>query len=288
MQKRYTLLLFLFLLYSPFVVANKDSVLTKKTMVRADISSSYTSEKTWWNATQNYIHIKTYGEARFRKTKVSGRSHDHFLQAQLGYTSFIDSIWIKSTDAFKIHLRWMEKKSKRLTHAYFFQLQSQWFNTWQQTSHQKIWKGGFMNPAAITLGYSFSFDFFENSNLLLTPGTFQVNIQPELSNSIAFKERPLLTTKGSHIYSRYGFSAHLNIDEYFYKDFILWQHRSQLFFNALTAQQIQFDINNRLCFRFFKYLQLRFDTSLVYLPEQTLKLQYKQEVLLGIFYDYRK
>ncbi|MBK7967020.1 MAG: hypothetical protein IPK10_18275 [Bacteroidetes bacterium] len=262
--------------------------MTKKTVVRADLSSSYTSEKTWWNETQNYIHVKVYSEARFRKTKVSCWSHDHFVQTQLGYTSFIDSSWIKSSDAFKIHLRWMEKRSKRITHTYFFQLQSQWMNTWQQTSEQKTWKGGFMNPAAISMGYSFAFDFLENSNLLLAPATFQINIQPEQSTSIAFKERPLLKAKHSHIYSRYGFSAYLTIDEYFYKDFILLQHRSQLFFNAITAQQIQFDINNRLCFRFFKYVQLRFDTSVTYLPEQTLKLQYKQEVLLGIFYEYRK
>jgi hypothetical protein len=288
MLLRYILLFFALLLHSKFVVANEDSVLTKKTVVRADLSSSYTSEKTWWNETQNYIHIKAYSEARYRKTKTSGWGHDHFIQTQLGYTSFIDSSWIKSTDAFKIHFRWMEKRSKKMTHTYFFQMQSQWFNTWQQIPDQKIWKGGFMNPAAITLGYSFSFDFLENSTLLLAPATFQVNIQPELSNSIAFKERPLLKTNGGHVYSRYGFSAFLNIDEYFYKDFILWQHRSQLFFNALTAQQIQFDISNRLCFRFFKYVQLRFDTSLTYLPEQTLKLQYKQEVLLGIFYEYRK
>jgi hypothetical protein len=288
MLPRYIILIILLLIDSKFVIANGDSVLTKKTVVRADISSSYTSEKSWWNDTQNYIIIKAYGEARFRKTKFSGWSHDHFVQTQLGYTSYIDSSWNKSNDSFKIHFRWMEKRSKKMTHTYFFQMQSQWFNTWQQADEQKVWKGGFMNPAAITLGYSFTFNFLENSNLLLAPATFQVNIQPQQSNSLAFNERPLLKAKDSHIYSRYGFSAFLNIDEYFYKDFILWQHRSQLFFNALTAQQIQFDISNRLCFRFFKYIQLRFDTSLTYLPEQTLKLQYKQEVLLGIFYEYRK
>lgn len=145
-----------------------------------------------------------------------------------------------------------------------------------------------MNPAAITLGYSFTFDFLENSNLLIAPATLQVNIQPEQSTSMTFKERPLLKSKHSHIYSRYGFSAFLNMDEYFYKDFILLQHRSQFFLNAMSAQHIQFDISNRLCFRFLKYVQLRFDTTLTYLPEQTLKLQYKQEVLLGIFYEYRK
>ncbi len=288
MLPRYILFSMLLSFHLLSVMANTDSVLTKKMIVRADLSSSYTHEKTWWNGSQSFVLIKAYGEARFRKTVTSGWSRDHFVQTQLGYTSFIDSTWIKSTDAFKIHLRWMEKRSKKMTHTYFFQMQSQWMNTWQQTAEKKIWRGGFMNPAAITLGYSFSFDFLENSNLLVAPATLQLNIQPEQSTSIAFKERPLLKSKHSHIYSRYGFSAFLNMDEYFYKDFILLQHRSQFFLNAMTAQQIQFDISNRLCFRFLKYVQLRFDTTITYLPEQTLKLQYKQEVLLGIFYEYRK
>gem|GEM_PF-2093115 len=268
--------------------AGTDSILTKKTILRTDLSGSYTTEKTWWNGEQNFLLLKGYGEARFKKTMQSGCGHDHFIQTQIGFTGFIDSTWIKSTDAFKIQLRWMEKSSKNLTHTYFFQMQSQWLNTWLQTPEQKTWKGGFMNPATLTLGYSFALNFLKNSNLLLAPATFQVNVQPEKSNSLSFKERPFITSKHSHIYSRYGFAAYLNMDENFYNDILLLQHQSQLFFNALTANQIQFDINNRLCFRFFKYIQLRFETTLTYLPEQSLKLQYKQEVLLGIFYEYRK
>ena len=86
----------------------------------------------------------------------------------------------------------------------------------------------------------------------------------------------------------YGFSGYLTIDESFYKELILLQHQSHLFFNALTAKHIQFDITNRVCIRFFKYLQLRLETSLMYFPDQSLQLQYRQEVLLGIFYEHRK
>ena len=145
-----------------------------------------------------------------------------------------------------------------------------------------------MNPAFIELGYSFTWDFLTNSNLMLTPATFQINIQPRKMQLIQQNEPPLLKSRHSNIYSRYGFSGYLTIDESFYKELLLLQHQTHIFFNALTAQQIQFDITNRVCIRFFKYLQLRLETSLMYFPDQSLQLQYRQEVLLGIFYEHRK
>jgi len=47
-------------------------------------------------------------------------------------------------------------------------------------------------------------------------------------------------------------------------------------------------VSNRLSIRFLKVFQLRIESGLCYQPEQSKQLQYKQEVLLGIFYDYRK
>lgn len=288
MPHRYLLLLIQMLLITKNVEAGPDSVLTKKVVFRSDISASYTSEKSWWNDRQNLILVKASAEVRLRKSRASGWSHDHFMQTQVGYTRFIDSVWIKTSDAFKIQLRWNEKRSKKVNHTYQLQVQSQWLNSWAQTGAAKVWRGGFMNPSTVQVSYSFSWNFFKNSQLLLAPATLQVTTQPEKSTSFTFKERPFVTSKHSHIYSRYGFSAAVTIDEYFYQDFLCWQHRSQLFINAISAQQVQFDVSNRLCFRFLKYLQLRFDTTLIYLPEQTMRLQYKQEVLLGIFCEYRK
>ncbi|MBL7923331.1 MAG: hypothetical protein JNL88_03945 [Bacteroidia bacterium] len=268
--------------------AGTDSLISKSRIFRADLSGSYAAEKNWWNGEQQAVQIRGLAEARFRKSKASGWKHDHFLHSQMGYTGFKDSLWIKSADIFKVQLRWMEKRGVRLTHTYSISLQSQWLNTWSWTGDVKSWQGGFMNPSTLEAGYGFTFTFLQQSYLVLIPATLQVQVQPGKTMPAANDERPFFTAASSRVYSRYGFSGVLQIDENFYENRLQWQHQSRLFFNNLTERQIRFDISNRVCIRFLKHLQLRLETSIQYLPEQSLRLQYRQEVLLGIFYEYRK
>ncbi|MBK9400330.1 MAG: hypothetical protein IPN36_05535 [Bacteroidetes bacterium] len=278
----------IFFLLSLQCAGKGDSLLTKSRLVRLDLSGSYTTEKSWWNDRQSFVVVKGLAESRWRTTYASGWKRNHYVYSQVGYTIFTDSFTTKSADAFKIQLRWMEKGKRKLTHTYSINMQSQWLNSWYNYGDHQEWRGGFMNPAFLEVGYSFTWEFLSNSNLMLTPATLQVNVQPKKMQLSHLSDSPLLTSRHSHIYSRYGFSGYLTIDESFYKELILLQHQSHLFFNALTAKHIQFDITNRVCIRFFKYLQLRLETSLMYFPDQSLQLQYRQEVLLGIFYEHRK
>lgn len=267
---------------------NPDSALFTSRTLRTDLSGSYITERTWWAEQQQAFFIKGLGETRYRKTFISGWRKDHFIHTQVGYTMLPDSGWVKNADAFKVHLRWIETGKKRLSHTYSVNMQTQWLNTWLLGPNGKKWVGGFMNPALLEVGYSFTWDFLKGSNLMLTPATLQVAIQPRDILSSGAAEKPAMSSRHSNVYSRYGFSAYVTIDESFYKDLLLLQHRSRVFFNAIAASQVQFDISNRLCIRFWKFLQVRLDTTLYYLPEQSLRLQYRQEVLLGIFYEYRK
>ena len=77
----------------------------------------------------------------------------------------------------------------------------------------------------------------------------------------------------------------LNVYEELYQKIILVENDSRLFFNALNRTAINFDFNNRIAIRFLKYLQLRFDLHLIYNPDYSKNLQYRQEVLLGVFYE---
>lgn len=235
----------------------------------------------------SYLFLKGMAEFRWRKKYGSGWRFDHYFISQTGYAVFSDSGWFKSADAFRIQLRWLEKSERRMTHTYSANLQSQWLNSWQSAGAEKVWQGGFMNPSLMEIGYSFTLSFLKNSNLLLTPATLQVNVQPRKIRAPG-DESPFLKSGKSLVYTRYGFSGYLTIDESFYNNTLLLQHQSHLFFNALTTRQIQFDISNRICIRFLKYMQLRLETTLIYLPEQSLQIQYRQEVLLGIFYEKRK
>ena len=288
MHNRYIFLSALLLLPFMMNAGGGDSILLKKSVWRGDVSGSYVTERNWWDEQRHFLTFKGLAEARYRKKTISGRQHEHFIHTQLGYAAYPDSIWIKDADILKIQLRWMSKGRYGALQTWSVRFQTQWLNTWNYTDNGRDWRAGFMNPAKIELGYAYSWDFLKNSSLMINPATLQVNVQPASSTQYQYIETPAISGKHANLYSRYGFSSVLTMEETFCDDVILLSHQSHLFFNAISPKQVQFDLYNRLCFRFLKYLQIRLETTLGYLPEQSLKLQYRQEVLLGIFYEKRK
>ena len=289
MHNRYIFLSLLLITWNMVLWAQSpDSVVMRRQLWRGDLSGSYVTERDWTGQAQNYIILKGLAEARFRKKLQSGWQHEHYVHTQLGYTAITDSIWMKSADILKIHLRWMEENKRKVIHTYSLRFQTQWLSTWRINENSRQWMAGFMNPSGLELGYSFSWYFLENSSLMLTPATLQLSVMPRTILSPAAVEDPSIRLPHANMYSRYGFSGTLNIEESFYNNVLVLSHQSHLFCNAISAQNIQFDVSNRVSVRFLKYLQLRLDTSILYQPDQTSKLQYRQEVLLGIFYEKRK
>ena len=289
MHNRYIFLSLLLITWNMVLWAQSpDSVVMRRQLWRGDLSGSYVTDRDWTGQAQNYIILKGLAEARFRKKLQSGWQHEHYVHTQLGYTAITDSIWMKSADILKIHLRWMEENKRKVIHTYSLRFQTQWLSTWRINENSRQWMAGFMNPSGLELGYSFSWYFLENSSLMLTPATLQLSVMPRTILSPAAVEDPSIRLPHANMYSRYGFSGTLNIEESFYNNVLVLSHQSHLFCNAITAQKIQFDVSNRVSVRFLKYLQLRLDTSILYQPDQTSKLQYRQEVLLGIFYEKRK
>lgn len=289
MHNRYILLSLLLIAWKTAVNGQSpDSVILRRQLWRGDLSGSYVTERDWTGQAGNYILLKGLAEARFRKKIMNGWQHEHYVHTQLGYTAITDSIWIKSADVVKIQLRWMEENNRKVMHTYSLRFQTQWLSTWRMNENSRQWMAGFMNPSGLELGYSFSWYFLENSSLMLTPATLQLSLTPRNLLAMTNVEDPALRLRNANMYSRYGFSGTLNMEESFYDNVLVLTHQSHLFFNAISSEKIQFDISNRVSIRFLKYLQLRLDTQLLYQPEQLKKIQYRQEVLLGIFYEKRK
>lgn len=289
MHNRYILLSLLLVAWNTGVNGQSpDSVILRRQLWRGDLSGSYVTERDWTGQAGNYILLKGLAEARFRKKLMNGWQHEHYVHTQLGYTAITDSIWIKSADVVKIQLRWMEENNRKVMHTYSLRFQTQWLSTWRMNENSRQWMAGFMNPSGLELGYSFSWYFLENSSLMLTPATLQLSLTPRNLFTMSNVEDPALRLRHANMYSRYGFSGTLNMEESFYDNVLVLSHQSHLFFNAISSEKIQFDVTNRVSIRFLKYLQLRLDTQLLYQPEQLKKIQYRQEVLLGIFYEKRK
>lgn len=141
-----------------------------------------------------------------------------------------------------------------------------------------------MNPFTFDCSYDFTRPLLKNSRLLLSLATISVTGTP-VKRYYGREEEIMIRTTNSYIRSRYGCSLQLILDEAFRNKTILLDHQSNLVANSLSAEGIRLDIQNRISFKLFRYLQLRFDTRLLYDPSFSYKMQYRQEVLLGIFYD---
>lgn len=287
-KKMNTTKVILFLCLLPLHNIAGDSLLYRSFCLRSDLSGSYFTERSWYGDPQSVWALRGMADMRLRRKTNSGNTTDHTFNSQLGYSRAADTIWLKSADVFTLHLRWLQAPRRYASHGWSLRLRSQCINTFVPAEDGRRWAGGFFNPAQVEAGYTIGWRFFKNSLAQLHIASIQVDIQPRNRIASAEEKSPFFTTRHSTVTSRYGFTGNLLIDERFYGEALNWQHQSRIFLNALHPDHIQFEVSNRLSIRFLKVFQLRIESGLCYQPEQSKQLQYKQEVLLGIFYDYRK
>jgi len=297
MKQKIIIYLFLFVFDNAFsqldtVSIQRDSVVLRRFRVNPSLSFSYLQQNNWQTISNSAISVFSNVSLRHTIQHASGWKHDYLFQADLSYIHLSDSTWIKNTDLVKLNMQWYEPKGVRFTHTYGLLLTTQLLNSFKvsQESQKKYWSGGFLNPATIGLMYGINFNFLKNSKLDVNFASVKLDLLPRLLEEniqSASLEHTLLKTKHAFINSAYGFSAMLTMEESFFSNTIILENNSILFFNALNRSQINLDINNRIAIRFFKFMQLKFDTRIVYNPNESFQLQYRQEVLLGVFYEHQ-
>lgn len=148
----------------------------------------------------------------------------------------------------------------------------------------KTWTGGFMNPINLDATYDFSHSFGKNSRLILSPATISVNASPCHQEDTDVTDA-LMKTQHSYIRSRYGCSLHLSIYESIREDNILIDNRSSFILNSISLSGITLSIQNRIAIKLLRYLQLRLDTGIQYDPLLSYKMQFRQEILLGMLFQ---
>ncbi|CAN5425008.1 hypothetical protein BH11BAC2_BH11BAC2_23010 [soil metagenome] len=272
-----------------------DSVRTKFYWVNANAAASYIGQHNWSEETNSAISLLAAVNFRHRLKRSSGNAHEHSFRSEISYLNYADSTWIKGSDYLRVNLNWMSIPGKKITQTYSVYFSTQWLNSWTMIpladQTRKSWSGGFMNPANMELSYGTTIELLKNSRLILSPATVKIQSRPRYPlnpDPDKEKDKTLFITKHSYIRTEYGFSAQVNLFEQFCDDILLLENDSRFFFNALNKQGIHLDLSNRIAIRFLKFLQLRLDTKILYDPDYSMHFQYRQEVLLGVFYEHRK
>jgi hypothetical protein len=205
---------------------------------------------------------------------------------------YLDSMWYKYSDGWKLNILLNENASKSITHSYAFDISSQFLHTYKYRidiyeKQLKEWRGGFLNPATMNFSYNISLNIWEDSNIMLGLSSVRIATRPRYEGMIEPKD-PVATTPHSYILADYGMSAQVNIYAQKITGNLFCDNSSGFFLNGIKKSQMNFDFQNTFTYKFLKYMQLRFDTHIIYDPLVSYRLQYDQEFLIGVFLEKRK
>ena len=265
----------------------------KKTVssFRSSLSSSYIIQKNFnQNDIRDFLFVSNT-DYYYKVTREKFIQSYHF-KANLGYIKYLDSIWYKYSDGWKINVLFNENRSKNITHSYSLDVSSQFLNTYKyytsiHENSSKQWRGGFLNPAILNFSYNVSFNIWDESSILLGLSSIRIATKPRYENAIEPKE-PFAKTSNAYVLATYGMSGQVNIFSQKIAENTTWDNNSGFFVNGISKSQVNFDFQNTFTCKFLKYLQFRVDTHIIYDPLASLRLQYDQEFLMGVFIEKRK
>ena len=263
-----------------------DTTVVHKCVLRGSAACAVTSQENWYDSSGGAISLAASLDFK-HSAKKSSRYCEQRFKGDLGFIRPENHLWNKSSDQLRLSFHYYKKPLKGWNTGYTARLNTQWLTTWKYDEEpftSRKWYGGFMNPFAFDCSFDFSRNFLQNSRINLSLATISVSAIP-VKRGLPGDQRAALTTRHSLIRSRYGCSLQLLIDEKFRNNTILLDHSSVIMANALSQDGIRVDIQNRVSFKIFRFIQLRFDTRLLYDPDFSFKMQFRQEVLLGFFYE---
>ncbi|MBL0045374.1 MAG: hypothetical protein IPP33_13580 [Flavobacteriales bacterium] len=255
------------------------------------MSASYTASQNWGSQSlKNYAFV---GNVLYRHNLFEGnRNHMHQVMADLGYLKFIDSVWVKNMDRVQANLLW-SSTSKRFNQSYMVSFGTQFLpNTFADYDFElnkpvERSVGGFLNPFILEAGYGAVFTFWNTSNVNFAFATIRLNSSPKELTPLPFAESNTLEGRHAYYFLTYGFSVAAAINKSFGQH-VQWINNTRLFGNGINRDHVNMDFSNMVVVKLWKYLQLRMDTRLAYNPMLNYNLQFRQEVLVGFFYERNK
>jgi hypothetical protein len=212
--------------------------------------------------------------------------------ADLGFLKFVDSSWVKNTDRLQVNLLW-NTTGKRFKQSYAVALGTQFLPNSQLGYDVDLggWVarkvGGFLNPFALDAGYGAVFTFWNTSNINFAFATIRFSSSPKMSTPSNFAEANTIEGRNAYYFLTYGFSIGTAINHDFGAH-VKWINNSRFFGNGIDRNHVNLDFSNMVVVKLWKYIQLRLDTRLAYNPMLNYNLQFRQEALVGFFYERNK
>ncbi len=261
------------------------------TSLYSSLSASYATSSNWNG--QDLRNFALVGNVLYSHNLFTAtHSHSHQFMADLGYLKYLDSTWEKSLDRLQVNLLWNNtgrKFNSSYTVAFGTQFLPASFPEYDVEQDKLINRqvGGFLNPFNLQLGYGGVFTFWGRSNINFAFATVQFNSSPKEMTAPAFTDANVIEGKRAFYFLNYGFCIATAINKNF-GERVQWVNNTRIFGNGLDRDHVNLQLSNMVIVKLWKYLQLRFDTRLAYNPLLNYKMQFRQEALIGFFYERNK
>ncbi|MBL7953356.1 MAG: hypothetical protein JNM62_16740 [Flavobacteriales bacterium] len=261
---------------------------TQSSSLYTALSTSYSTSTNWQG--QDLRNFSFLGNVLYKhNTQDSTRSHAHQVLADLGYLKFVDSLWIKGVDRFQVNLLWATK-ARRFDHSYSLLLSTQFLpnTSWsydpelQRTTRTSV--GGLFRPFTLEAGYGAVLRFWNTSSINFAFATLKLSGYPKELTAPQFSDATLLQSRAMNYYMSYGLGLITAINKPIGQR-LQWINNSRAFCNGFDKDHANFDISNMLIVKLWKYIQFRFDTRVAYNPRLNYQVQFRQEALIGFFYE---
>lgn len=255
------------------------------------LSASYANSDNWNG--HDLRNFALQGNLLYTHNRLVGsHSHSHQLMADLGYLKFVDSTWEKSIDNLQVNLLW-NNSGRRFNTSYAVAFGTQFlpanFPDYDVEQDKLVNRavGGFLNPFNLQFGYGGVYSFWGRSNINFAFATVQLSSSPKEFTAPASVKANMMEGGRAYYFLNYGFSIATAINKSF-GEHVQWVHNSRFFGNGLDRDHVNLQCSNMVIVKLWKYLQLRFDTRLAYNPLLNYKMQFRQEALIGFFYERNK
>lgn len=261
---------------------------TTRSELYTSLSSSYSTSSNWQG--QDLRNFSFLGNVLYKhNVQDSTRSHAHQVLADLGYLKFVDSLWVKSVDRLQVNLLWASQ-NKRFDHSYSILLNTQFLanTTWtfdveqQRTTRTSV--GGFMRPFSLEAGYGAVLRFWNTSSINFAFATLKLSGYPKELTAPQFSDATLMQSQAMNYYMSYGLDVITAINKPIGQR-LQWINNSRAFCNGFDKDHVNFEASNMLIVKLWKYIQFRFDTRVAYNPMLNYQVQFRQEALIGFFYE---
>ena len=267
---------------------NAQSLAAAHSGLYASLSSSYSTSTTWQGRDlRNFTFV---GNLQYRHAlNDSSHGHAHQVLADLGYLKFVDSIWTKNLDRFQVNLLW-SNTGRKLKHSYSVVLSSQFLSIKRTEWNSELGKlverdvGGFLRPFSLEMGYGSVFNFWRTSSINFAFATLKLSGYPKEITAPTFADATFIQGGEMNYFMSYGLGVVTAINKPIGKR-LQWMNNSRAFCNGFDKDHVNFDFSNMVIVKIWKFFQLRFDTRLAYNPVINHQLQFRQEALIGFFYE---